>query len=274
VVISRYHKIAGYDWLAVPLVPYLYSVDGVEQIPQRADARSVAALRDSYRRAHLLSLAPSEAGHAPAGEWTQLVGSAYDRRIYEFMVATRPEQDDAFIEQFNRRKNRAHFNLLFHNCADFALSVLDFYYPHAVHRNIFADAGITTPKQVAKSLTSYCQRHPEVQCVSLVIPQVPGSLPRSEHVDGVLEALLKTKKYVVPLAVLHPVLTGGLAAAYLAEGRFNPKRKDVQVFDARALPPQPVGTANSVLADSTPPKLTRVSANREVSDQGTSPTRN
>ena len=27
VVISRYHKVAGYDWLAIPLVPYLYAVD-------------------------------------------------------------------------------------------------------------------------------------------------------------------------------------------------------------------------------------------------------
>jgi hypothetical protein len=27
VVISRYHKIDGYDWLAIPLVGYLYAVD-------------------------------------------------------------------------------------------------------------------------------------------------------------------------------------------------------------------------------------------------------
>jgi hypothetical protein len=26
-VISRYHKINGYDWLAIPLVPYLYAVE-------------------------------------------------------------------------------------------------------------------------------------------------------------------------------------------------------------------------------------------------------
>ena len=28
-VISRYHKIDGYDWLAIPLVPYLYAVEQV-----------------------------------------------------------------------------------------------------------------------------------------------------------------------------------------------------------------------------------------------------
>src|ERR1700759_4068788 len=33
VVISRYHRIAGYDWLAVPLYPYLYAVDKPQDIP-------------------------------------------------------------------------------------------------------------------------------------------------------------------------------------------------------------------------------------------------
>ena len=28
-VISRYHKIDGYDWLAIPLVPYFYAVERV-----------------------------------------------------------------------------------------------------------------------------------------------------------------------------------------------------------------------------------------------------
>ena len=32
-VISRYHKIDGYDWLAIPLVPYLYAVERVEDVP-------------------------------------------------------------------------------------------------------------------------------------------------------------------------------------------------------------------------------------------------
>ena len=43
-VISRYHKIDGYDWLAIPLVPYLYAVERVEDVPSTADA----ALEASY----------------------------------------------------------------------------------------------------------------------------------------------------------------------------------------------------------------------------------
>src|ERR1700677_4857028 len=37
-VISRYHKIDGYDWLAIPLVPYLYAVERGEDGPKAADA--------------------------------------------------------------------------------------------------------------------------------------------------------------------------------------------------------------------------------------------
>lgn len=29
VVISRYHRVGGYDWVAVPLIPYLYAVNSV-----------------------------------------------------------------------------------------------------------------------------------------------------------------------------------------------------------------------------------------------------
>src|SRR5277367_6508350 len=33
VVISRYHSVGGFDWIAIPLIPYLYAVDSADQIP-------------------------------------------------------------------------------------------------------------------------------------------------------------------------------------------------------------------------------------------------
>jgi hypothetical protein len=75
VVISRYHKIDGYDWLAIPLVGYLYAVDSPNDIPVIVDKAQVAALRDAYRKKHLLALAPDDRhGRTPKGEWTELVG--------------------------------------------------------------------------------------------------------------------------------------------------------------------------------------------------------
>ena len=222
VVISRYHKIDGYDWIAIPLVPYLYAVDSVSDIPASVDKEQAAALRDAYRKTHLLELAPdSKKGGSPKGEWTELVGGSFDRKIHGFQVDSTPEQDLQFIALFNDRKNVGHFNLLFHNCADFSRVVLDTYMPHAIHRNFIADVGLMTPKQVARSLVAYGKKYPELHMTAFVIPQVPGSMPRSHPVDGVTESLVKSKKYLVPLAVLAPEVTGGVVVAYLAEGRLK-----------------------------------------------------
>jgi hypothetical protein len=49
-------------------------------------------------------------------------------------------------------------------------------------------------------------------------------------VDDVAEGLLKSKKYVVPLALLSPVTVGSIAVLYFTEGRFNLK-KDTNIFD-------------------------------------------
>lgn len=232
VVISRYHRVAGYDWLAIPLVPYLYAVEHVDDVPATADAQLEAELRDAYRRHHLLNIIPDatgeDTGKPPEGDWTQLVGASYDRRIYGFQIATTREEDERFIAEFNDKPNVSHFNLFFRNCADFSKALLNSYYPHAIRRNVFVDLGITTPKQVARSLTRYAKRHPELTFSTFVIPQVPGSIHRSHPINGVVEALVKSKKYVVPLVVLNPQLTAGMIVAYLTDGRFSAP-KDARV---------------------------------------------
>lgn len=238
VVISRYNKVGGRDWIAIPLVPYLYAVETPDDVPLFVDAKVVAFLRNNYRRGHLEDVAPDRAdGEPPEGNWIQLVGSAYDRTIYGFQIESGEEQDDEFIRQFNAQPNRPQFNLVAHNCADFAREVINFYDAKAVGRNLVADVGITTPKQLAKSLTKYSKRHPEVELSTFVIPQVPGVLERSTPVHGVLESLLKSKKYFLPLAIFHPVVTGCAAVAYLGGGRFNPGRNAMVMDPAQELQP-------------------------------------
>jgi hypothetical protein len=228
VVISRYDRVSGYDWIAIPLLPYLYAVDRPDQVPASVSEEDVVKLRDQYRRSNLMEVAPdAENGSPPADDWMQLVGSAYDRTSYAFGIETTQQQDDELIRRFNSRPNQRHFNILFHNCADFVRQAVDFYYPRAIHRSLIADVGIMTPKQAAKSLLSYGKRHRDLQFSIFVIPQVPGTIPRSTTVRGVLESLVRSKRYAVPLvsvAVLHPVIGGGLAFAWLDSSHFNPRR--------------------------------------------------
>ena len=227
VVISRYHKIKSYDWLAVPVVPYLYAVERVDDAPMLVDAAMRDRLREAYRREHLREIVPdavAEDGDAesPKGDWYQLVGSSYDRKIYGFQIETTLEEDEHFIARYNDHKNISHFNLFFKNCADFTRVALNSYFPHAIRRNYFADFGLTTPKQVAKSLEKYAAKNPEKPYTVFVIPQVQGTIPRSHTINGIVESLVKSKKYVVPLAVLYPHATAVLGVTYLTRGRFSP----------------------------------------------------
>ncbi|MGE0448187.1 MAG: hypothetical protein AB7Q29_01240 [Vicinamibacterales bacterium] len=225
VVISRYHRVAGLDWVAIPLIPYLYAVDRAEQVPESADARTVLRLRNEYRAKHLSALVPNTgSGNPPTGDWTQLVGASYDRRIVALRVKTTPEQDDALIVRMNARENAVQFNLLFRNCANFAAEVLNDYFPGAVSSRSMADLWLATPKHVGQSLARFGGRRPELQLSGFVIPQIPGSRSRSRKTRGVLESLVKTKKYAIPLAIVQPWVPTGFAAGYLVRGRFNPRR--------------------------------------------------
>jgi hypothetical protein len=49
-------------------------------------------------------------------------------------------------------------------------------------------------------------------------------------VNGVTESLVKSKKYVIPMAILMPHVTGTIALAYLVDGRFK-MPKDAPAFD-------------------------------------------
>ena len=179
-VISRYDGITNHDWIAVPLLPYLYAVDSPADIPQTHEPRA----GEPASRA----LPPARAGVGRSGSsrwkradgnWYELAGSAYDRTIYGFSLATTPEQDARLIAMFNDRRNVEHYNGAFRNCADFARTTINYLYPHAIRRNFVADFGLTTPKSVARGLTHYASKHPDIDFHVFKIPQVPGSLPRS-----------------------------------------------------------------------------------------------
>src|SRR5215469_8417809 len=225
VVLSRYDGIAGHDWMAIPLIPYLYAVDKVENIPLFVNPKLVALLRERY-----LATLPLPPEKTPGSEPRyELAGSAYDRTLYGFRFSTTPEQDDRLIQLLNSSPNRERYELVKRNCADFVKGIVNSYYPHAVHRALIADLGVTTPKQAAKSLVRYSRHHPETELTTFVIPQVPGLKP-SKPVHGVIESLVLAKKYVTPVLLFHPFVVGTVEAAYWAGWRFNPG-KGALIFD-------------------------------------------
>jgi hypothetical protein len=220
VVISRYKGIAGYDWLAVPLIPYLYSVEDASEVPARVNRETVQNLRMQYRDAHLRRLGQDvpEGGRVQRG-WNQLLGSSYERRIYAFRFNTSADQDDAFIAKMNAGANRSHFNILLRNCADFSGSVLDFYFPHTFRRRIVPDAGVVTPRQVAYELVRYAGKHHQIQLKVMEIPLVPGYHYSNRLGKSAAESLV-VSGYVVPIAFLSPYAAGVIVVDDLIWGRY------------------------------------------------------
>ncbi len=242
-VISRYDGVGGYDWVALPLIPYLYAVEQPDGIPLFVDAKMVNFLRDQYRRKHLEAVAPDrDNGETPGGNWYELVGTAYDRTTYAFEIETTLAQDQAFIQKYNSSPNRSHFRTVSRNCADFAKDVINFYYPRALHRSAIADVGIATPKQMAKTMIKFSARHPQLEFSRFVIPQVPGIEARSTPVHGVVESFFKSKKYIVPSVVVSPIFAGCVAAVYVGTGagHFDPAQQALVYNAQRSLEP-PLG---------------------------------
>jgi hypothetical protein len=173
-VISRYKGIDGYDWLTMPPGPYLFAVDSSDEVPATASIVEVNRLRAEYRTNHpgSFELDPPEEG------WIQLLGASYRRRIICVHLRTTAAQDERLMQWLNSRPDRTHFNFFFSNCADFARQMLDVLFPHAVHRNLLFDFGMTTPKQLESSLHHYAMRHPELEYEVYELPQVA---PESTH---------------------------------------------------------------------------------------------
>jgi hypothetical protein len=240
VVLSRYHRIGGYDWLAVPFLPYLYAVERPEDIPLFADAKIETSMRDAYRRKHLEEIIPdAPEGKTPGGDWYELLGSAFDRTLYGFQFATSEDKDGAFIAAYNARPNHMAYKLVTSNCADFVRDIMNFYYPRAATRSFFADLEVATPKHVAKSVVSYAHHHPNLEFSAFVIPQIPGSIKRSTPIHGVVDSVFKAKKYEIPLLIFHPFVGGGFAVAYVMSGRFNPAQ-NAMMFSADGALEQPL----------------------------------
>jgi len=251
-VISRYSDVAHHDWVVIPLIPYLYSVENLSEVPDRVNREAVHRMRNQYHEAHLLVLGRDvRKGDFWHGGWTQLVGVSYERRMYAFRFDTTEAQDDALIARMNKDKNRSHFELFYNNCADFSRKIMNQYFPGNFRRSLFPDAGMTTPKQITFKLVRYAKKHPDLHLDVYEIPQVPGYRRTSRSNKSISESLITTG-YALPIAVLNPYLAGGLFADYVVHGRYHliPKNPPKLMPDDLAVLTLPGGANENALTAS------------------------
>lgn len=228
-VISNYTTLGEdvpFEWNIVPLSVFVYGVADPQSRPLFASWKIKAALEENYREK---SLSGYCTGHncltSGKAEWREMVGAASERTLYILIVSTTVEQDRELIEKFNDAPNVNHFNGVTRNCADFTRNVIDTYFPHAAHRDVVNDFGMTSPKAVARSFAHYAHGRPDAQYRVLHFAQLPGTIKRSTECRDGTEQLYRSKKLLVPMAFFAwhelPVAIG----SYMLTGRFNPEHE-------------------------------------------------
>jgi hypothetical protein len=229
-VITREPDMAGYDWVAIPLLPYLYSVENASEVPRHANGNLVWRMRRRYHETHLRSLGEKVSeGSFFKGGWGMLLGQSYDRRMFAFRFETTPEQDDQLIARLNAGRNHSHFHYLFNNCSDFTRKILNAYFPNTFRRSIFPDFWMTTPRQVTDKLAHFSRKHPEIKLAVFEIPQIPG-FRRPSGANLTVIGSFTTRGIPVPVAFLNPYAAGALLLDFLLENHSPVVPKDAPVL--------------------------------------------
>jgi len=215
-----------FEWNIVPLSVFVYGVADPESRPLFTSWKIKNALEENYRETILSDYCASHSCQTSGkAEWREMVSASSERTLYILVASTTVEQDRALIEKFNDAPNVNHFNGATRNCADFTRKLIDTYFPHAAHRDVVNDFGMTSPKAVARSFAHYAHDRPEIQYRVIHFAQLPGTIKRSTECRDGTEQLYHSKKLLVPMAFFAwhelPVVVG----SYVLTGRFNPEHE-------------------------------------------------
>jgi hypothetical protein len=212
-----------YEWNIAPLNVYVYGVLDPRHRPVFGSAKVKKVLEDRYRDQALSEYCTAKScTTSDKAEWREMVGAGMSRSMYIFVVQTAVEQDLDIIAKFNALPNENHFNGVTRNCADFTKDVVNTYFPHAAHRDVLNDFGMTSPKAVARTFTHNALDHPESHFRVLHFSQLPGTIKQSTEARSGTEQLYHSKKLLIPMVIFASQELPVAAAAYLTTGRFNP----------------------------------------------------
>lgn len=215
----------AYEWNAVPLNVFLYGVEEEDQRPLLASHELRDALQEHFRERFLAEICPGPPCSTDAhAHWRDTVAESFVRGMYIFVAHTTTNQDLKFIADFNAAANVNHYSGISNNCADFAMRILNSYFPHSAKPDHLNDFGITSPKAIAKSFAHYAARHPELLYHVIHIPQLPGSFKSSGDCRKGTEVAFRSKRWFFPMLLRsHELLY--FAASYWLTGRFNPQKE-------------------------------------------------
>lgn len=237
-VVSNYTTLGEdqpFEWNVVSFNTFVYGVPDPAGRPLFASWKIKHLMEASYRKNILGDYCASRRCETSgSAEWREMVGATSERTFFILTVSTTVQQDLDLIAKFNSMPNVNHFNAMKRNCADFTKDVINNYFPHAAHRNIFSDFGLSSPKGIARSFAHYAEAHPELHYYIMHFGQLPGTIKRSSDPREGMEQLYRSKKLALPLAfgVAYPEVPGGAAGIYLLTGRFNPEHE----FEKHATP--------------------------------------
>jgi hypothetical protein len=229
-VISNYTTLGEdqpFEWNIVSFNTFVYGVPDPENRPLFASWKIKHLMETNYREKVLGEYCASRhCQTSGSAEWREMVGASSERTFFILTASTTLQQDLDLIAKYNSMPNVNHFNAVKRNCADFAKDVINTYFPHAVHRNIFSDFGLSSPKGIARSFAHYADERPEMHYYVMHFAQLPGTIKRSSDPREGMEQLYRSKKLAVPLlAESYPEVPGGAAGLYLLTGRFNPEHE-------------------------------------------------
>jgi hypothetical protein len=231
-VITTYENFGengNYDWNVVPLNIYMYGVADPDRRPLIASEKIKTALEDEYRKKFLAEYCTGPCETNLKANWRSTVGATFNRSLYVFVVRTTLEQDLATIQKLNALPNKNHFNVFVRNCADFAVEIVNGYFPHAAHRNLINDFGMTSPKAAARSFAGFAHSRPDLDYRVLHYAQMPGTYKRSDKNRLGTELTFHAKECLIPLVPLgiisiHETLPVFIST-YMLTGRFNPEHE-------------------------------------------------
>ena len=165
VVIARYQGIDGYDWVAIPLLPYLYAVENAADVPAHVDRDTVERLRNHYRETHLESLGANlRPGNFCARRLDPTGGRGLRAAHLRLPLPDHARTGRCPHRAVERRPQPAPASIFCSTTAPTSRacsSITIFLEPST--RSIFPDAGMTTPKQITYKLVRYARKHPETQ---------------------------------------------------------------------------------------------------------------